>query len=272
MVNYEYDKEGRTVRILPMQPGTSQGNVIVTRNFMFQVCLATGNRTSPLVECLSSTVLPREHQRVPSHIGLEDCRFFVWNKEAWFMASCPDIDPRPGMNRMVVGPVNDDKIRWVLRSPEPQRCEKNWLPFVSAKGEMLAIVTWDPFVVIRIDPATGEWTEAIRRSPRPWVLDLARGSAAPVQHTDGTWFGVVHEIASDHSGRRHYLHRFFRLSEELEIMHISKAWTLPNRENIEYVSSIVLTRSQVLLGCSQRDSRAFIAKIDLETFLTTYFP
>ena len=113
----------------------------------------------------------------------------------------------------------------------------------SRAGELLLIYSYDPFVVIRVDTATGDCEEAVRWTP-PFRADGWKGSTSPVHVVDrGRWLMMVHE--TNQQGGAVYSNRFVELSNaegDLKITRFSEPFTFerPNDTgpHVEYVAGL----------------------------------
>ena len=180
--------------------------------------------------------LPRERLRDnyrASHVqGLEDCRTVTWKGKTWFTCSLRDTHPsgEPKVALCELGDTHpsgepkvalcelgnsgdsiDVKSLTPLKGPEPMRCEKNWLPFVK-DGSLYAIYSWDPFILYKPNPVTGEGETVLQYVSKDFDLSFFRGSAGPIPLDDG-YLALVHEYAYDPSHGRIYFHRFVYLDQ-----------------------------------------------------------
>jgi predicted GH43/DUF377 family glycosyl hydrolase len=93
----------------------------------------------------------------------------------------------------------DDVFAPVYRDRKPW--EKNW-QFFSAGGDLYAVYSVTPYVVLRVD---GHRTEVAFRHPSafPWQGGEVRGGAAPVR-VGGEWWSFFHDRVDAVTGKRVY--------------------------------------------------------------------
>lgn len=196
--------------------------------------------------------------------GLEDCRLFEFNKENWLTCTMylPSGPPQvalakltPALSNLLIHNLT------LLHGPDPQRCEKNWLPFVH-KNTPLAIYSYDPFLIYALDPSTGNLTKFKEEAP-PFDFSRFRGSAAPIPF-DGGYLLMVHEVIF--APTRKYTHRFVYLDANFHISALSKPFYFESL-GVEYCCGMTLDHSgrELLIPIGINDKRADLCRIDLET-------
>lgn len=214
--------------------------------------------------------LPRE--RIPYNsilVGLDDCRIFNFNESSWF--TCTTGDTNQARNFQISlckleDNTNSDTIQVEklipLIGPDPNRCEKNWLPFVK-DGLFYVIYSYDPFVIYKPDIETGECETELRYSPTS-DFSHVRGSAGPMEFDDG-YLVVVHEIVSFEDYSRAYLHRFLYLDKNFNILQASKPFTFLHN-GVEYCCSMVIDHSghELVMALGIEDREAYLCSIDLD--------
>jgi glycosyltransferase involved in cell wall biosynthesis len=197
-------------------------------------------------------------------LGYEDLRLFVFDDEIWFLATSRELSSIR-TNCMVLGTKTGEKL-FKLKSPNWQRCEKNWLPF-EHKGKLLIIYQYQPFTIFEVDPTTGEY-EITKQDLYPDItLAGFRGGAPPVRFKDGYIF-VVHEVLPHYSASRNYTHRFVQLSGDLQITHISEAKHIRGKEPIEYVSGMAIIEETAYLTWGEMDAKAFLTTIPIQELIS----
>ena len=83
------------------------------------------------------------------------------NDELYFTATTCQLDSR-GLPQLCLGKYNDlkngymlvDKLT-LLKGPDPDRVEKNWLPFV-IDDQLFVIYSRDPYIIYKVDIETGD--------------------------------------------------------------------------------------------------------------------
>lgn len=195
--------------------------------------------------------------------GLEDLRWVVHEDRVWFTAAAYDVPGREGRAQMVLGRMTEsmDAVEHLvpLRFDGAQEWEKNWVPW-SRDGALYAIYSYDPTVILRVDPESGETTVAARSQPS-WRATHLRGSTPPVAVPggDGCWVCVVHEVAVLSSGRI-YTHRFVELDAEMRLTRRSRPFTF-DHAGIEYAAGLVSlddARLAVTYGFEDREARFIV--------------
>jgi glycosyltransferase involved in cell wall biosynthesis len=198
--------------------------------------------------------------------GLEDLRLVRW--PGALGATCtttqhhPAADLRMSLLRLVDGRVAEHTP---LTGHGDERAQKNWLPFWDAEnGELRAVYSYEPLVVLRIDPASGHVTPVIERRHNRGFHDW-RGSAGPIElpaHFGGGRLLMVHEVAWQ--GRRYYLHRFVACDREWRIERVSRPFFF-RRLGIEYACGMCLTHEgeDLLVTLGVEDREAYLARLPL---------
>lgn len=214
--------------------------------------------------------LPRERTWALSIVqGLEDCRLFRWQDRYWFTSTTRDANPA-GIPQIVLCQLEKEAFHEEIQveqltsllGPDPNRCEKNWLPFL-LDDSLHAIYSYEPFIVYRINEKTGECLPFIHTASK-WDCTRLRGSAGPTPWKDG-YLVLVHEVCFSPEGYRIYLHRFVKLNHDLEIQHISLPFTFQH-QGVEYCCSMTLdlAKENLILAVGIEDHEAHICKISLK--------
>ncbi len=210
--------------------------------------------------------LPRN--RLPSQIdGLEDCRLFSLNKTDYLLGTTFDTHPGTvgqSLCKLTSGSTgNEVKVeKFVpLKGPNPNRCEKNWLPF--AKGdEFYAIYSCDPFILYKPNMETGECETAVEYEPKQ-DFSRFRGSAAPIEFDDGYLF-LVHEVIF--KDQRFYVHRLVYLDKDFIIKKVTKPFTFLHK-GIEYSCGMAMDHSgkNCVISIGLEDEKANLLIVEANT-------
>jgi len=218
--------------------------------------------------------LPRE--RIPHFLleGMEDCRLFAWNGGLWFTATCFDTNPTgslqialcklPGkLQEAGKGPELFVEHLVPLIGPDPNRHEKNWLPFLH-NGVFHAIYSYDPFLVYRPDPQTGACETALRYLPAHDFSSF-RGSAAPVPFDEG-YIAMIHEVVFMPDFTRCYLHRFLYLDANLRVQFLSRPF-LFDHAGVEFCCGMARSHSgnELILAIGLEDREARLGIVECQT-------
>ncbi len=195
-------------------------------------------------------------------LGLEDCRLFEWNQELWFTASARDTNPN-AIPQIALGKIEDGNITRLtpLEGPDPNRCEKNWLPFIQDQTDLNLIYGYDPFIIYRPNVFTGSCETVFEYQP-VHDFSLFRGSAGPIPFDDG-YLLLVHEpVIFDDYGRC-YVHRFIFLDKRFVIKLVSKPFTFLH-QGIEFCCSMTNDHlgSTLVLMLGVEDSSAYFCFVD----------
>ena len=139
----------------------------------------------------------------------------------------------------------------VLTGPEPDRPQKNWMPFVH--DDTLHFVYWcSPTVVLRYDEGTGALTK-VADHEGPAVAEGFRGGSPGVPVDDGYVF-AVHEVRVV-DGERTYAHRLVRMSRDLVIDAVSPRFCF-ERSGVEYCAGLAVHGDELLLAVGIGDCEA----------------
>ncbi len=213
--------------------------------------------------------LPRERIRAFNIEGLEDCRIFSYGNDICF--TCTTVDTNPvGIHEISLCKLtNEDDGEVVevdsltpLLGPDRYRCEKNWLPFVK-DGAIHAVYSYDPFIIYRVDPSTGECETVVKYTPA-YDFSGFRGSAGPIEF-DGGYLILVHDVVLLEDQSRCYTHQFLFLDKEFSPKKISKSFTFQH-QGVEYSTSMTLDHANenLILAVGIEDREAHLCFIDLE--------
>lgn len=221
--------------------------------------------------------LPRERFRSFIVEGLEDCRIVRFDQRDWFTCSTFDTNPSGAIqialckmeNKGFEGPVKVEKLL-PLQGPDPNRHEKNWLPFVK-DGELLLIYSSDPFIIYKPDLETGECTTVLQYTPEHDFSHF-RGSAAPIEF-DGGYLMLVHEVVQLPDYTRCYLHRFVFLDSDYLVKKTSKPFTF-NHSGIEYCLSMTIDHEgeRLIMPIGIEDREAYLMFVDLTEVRSLLYP
>ncbi len=208
-------------------------------------------------------------RRPPAFVeGLEDCRLFEYDQHLCFTtASWNTHDsnvPQISLCRLDKEPTGD--LHYIdkplpLFGPDPNRCEKNWLPFVK-NGQIHIIYGYDPFTVYQPNLVTGATKTVFSYKPEQ-NFSRFRGSAAPVEF-DGGYLMLVHEVTFLADYHRCYLHRFLYLDADLRVKKCSKPFVFTHF-GVEFCNGIAIDHSetQLILGIGIEDREAYLGFMDL---------
>lgn len=181
-------------------------------------------------------------------LGYEDMRPFDHDGHLWGLATVLD---RPGQECAValcwIDPAGDVASSQVVHTARP--VEKNWMPIVGT-----------PQWIYELSPTTIANTSGVLfTSDPPFAIEHLRGGSQVIP-----WQGAKEHLCVAHETihvegwgcRRIYLHRFVRLSPDLRVTHVSRAFTFePNHWGIEFCAG---------LARDPRDSRNLVVSWGVE--------
>lgn len=267
--NYVIDRDGKYVT----RDGSDR---IKTRN-----CLRILGSNG---EICSEHALPEAPDGPPvfdvSVSGVEDIRL-VWLNGRWVaFGACRDRNQLAfyemavwdlGVDGLGNGPLKI--LRPDVSRHEATRHEKNWMPFV-ASGELHAVYSCDPLIVLKVNPTTGSTLTTTKRDPGQ-ASDRAtpnrigttfRGGSQGCLIAPHHWRFVVHEVISGNESKRIYSHRFVDLvRDEVDIFRlsaISPSFSFTG-SRIEFCAGLALDRNDLLISFGVNDAQAFLARVPL---------
>ena len=202
--------------------------------------------------------------------GFEDCRIFEFCKAPWL--TCTTTDTNPTGNFQISLCKLGDGIEHIipLKGPDPYRCEKNWLPFVSNE-KFHVIYQYDPFMIYTPDPETGDSKCSYSYQPKNDFSSF-RGSAGPISLDNG-YLILVHEVAFLLDGQRVYMHRFLFLNRDWVVERISKPFIFKHT-GVEYCCSMSFDHSgeKIILPIGIEDKEAFFCSVGISTIRAMLYP
>jgi tetratricopeptide (TPR) repeat protein len=213
--------------------------------------------------------LPREKHKSFIIEGLEDCRLIDFENHSWFSCTTFDTSPTGAIQISLCKmgfseknePIQVEKLT-PLKGPDPNRHEKNWLPFVK-EGEIHFIYSSDPFTLYKPNLITGACETVYQYTPEHDFRRF-RGSAAPIPFDDG-YLMLVHEVVYMPDYTRTYLHRFVYLDKNFIAKKTSKPFVFIHK-GIEFCLSMTLDhdQKQLILPIGIEDKEAYLFFADLD--------
>lgn len=234
-------------------------NVVRTENYWVEL-----DMNYNLIKTPQLLTINQEKERTSHIAGLEDMRLFTYNKRWYFFATSFEYGHK-NQPCLVVGEI--DQKNYSIHSVKQlsynkEAVQKNWAPF-TRDGKLYAIYSYDPFIILSIDPESGECTEAINKS-QIVRCDTFRGSASPIRVNLAGKEGylvIIHEV--HHLDTRKYSHRFLWLDDQYNIKLISKSFYFEEKF-VEYVLGLVNTPDKLILTYSVRDNNCKIIELSHE--------
>jgi glycosyltransferase involved in cell wall biosynthesis len=204
-------------------------------------------------------------------LGLEDCRLAYDPEQPTKLAMiCTTCDTNPNFTPQqsyCTLREDEDTIHVTsltpLKGSNPERCEKNWLPFFKNK-RLHAVYSHEPFVVYSVDEKTGMCTEEVRYEPSH-RFNRFRGSARPIPFDDG-YLSLVHEVIFPGGNERIYTHRFVYLDKRFVVTKVSRPFTFQH-PGVEFSCGMTLDHDEknLIIGCGIEDKEAYLISVGVET-------
>ncbi|CAB4606795.1 unannotated protein [freshwater metagenome] len=210
-------------------------------------------------------LVPRGPEVQPSTVsGYEDLRIIA-SGDRW--RSTGTVRDRNARERCEIGigdlglrsesDRSDTSIK-IARGPDPERHEKNWMPFVS-DSQLHVVYLCDPVTVLTVDD--DDDVHAISTTEAPPGVSGFRGGSQGIAFDDGFLF-VIHEVTVGETGRR-YAHRFMMLTSIDDHWTVS-ATTAPFHfiePGIEFCAGLARDRSDLLLSFGVHDRSAWLCRV-----------
>lgn len=250
-----------------IDPDAANSADLVTRNFFLRF-----DREFRLIsqeEILDEISSAFQKPPLSPYRGNEDMRIFKYGHTIWFTATKWDMNeyhwPQMNLFRLSNRIIEEEiKVDYFvpLKGPDPKRCEKNWMPFVSG-DDIHVIYSYDPYIIYKVDFWTGNLILE-RCQSQKFDFSHFRGSAPPIRFGNG-YLMLVHEVSWDGT-KRVYLHRFLSLDESYNIVAISKPFFY-DHVGVEYCCGMTLdeTEENLIMTIGVEDREAFFAIVDVCT-------
>ncbi len=193
--------------------------------------------------------------------GLEDGRHFIFNDEIYQSYTSFEYG-RDAKASMVLAHMNKDSCeidRIVSLKYQEDRIQKNWVPF-NYKDKFCFVYSYEPFILLEVNPQTGECTEIMNKSNPNINLSELRGSAPPIWLADKQQYLILtHEVLFCET--RKYIHRFTLWDEDFNLLKISEPFFF-NNLFIEFTLSVIYKQStnELVIPFSHMDGNSFLLK------------
>jgi hypothetical protein len=218
--------------------------------------------------CLSKIKLQNFYSYKTRVRGIEDIRIYSCT-EGWLQGfgTCLDWKEEGGRPRIhnIRWDVLTGKIESCIPISEPDKIEKNWLPFVHGQEKLSFIYSHSPMKVGSL-AKNGEITWDVNYQP-PFNGSDFRGGTSPIQDKHGAWVWIVHEVfVKTGQKRRTYLHRFMAADPEFKKVLVSAPFYLDHL-GIEFCSGLTAVKGGYLLGYGNEDKEACISFVSTDTVM-----
>lgn len=229
---------------------------------------------------LGTIQISNDYERIKNskHIGIEDGRLFIKDKQLWFSATTADTSPYhiPQISLGLLGDVemvwnecvNDETVilpchMKPIRSPNNKRPEKNWIPIIY-DDNIQFIYSHGPFTIIQplldnyiedfsTDKANvvGQRLQYKQLTNTGYKIERFHGSTPPVPYKDGYLY-MVHEI----NNKRHYFHRFVYCDVHYKLLAISTPFFFEIK-GIEFAAGLsYINDDELIITYGLRDNTA----------------
>ncbi len=195
--------------------------------------------------------------------GLEDGRHIKYNGKTYISFTSFEYG-KEAKASMVLTRLNDkyqiDKI--VSLKYHEDRIQKNWVPF-EYEGKLCFVYSYQPFVILSVDPETGNCEEIVNKQYQYHLGDL-RGSAPPIWiEKHQCYLIMTHEVIMH--GTRKYIHRFLMFDRDWNLLKIGEPFYFKNLF-IEFSLSIIYNpkTDKLIIPFSVRDGESFIGTSTFE--------
>lgn len=183
--------------------------------------------------------LDTPYERNKPYIGIEDVRFFIFNKEIYYIGSYYHNDKV----NIVSGIYNlgDIALSNSIITPsfvnEPNKNEKNWC-FFNNNGDINVIYKWYPLYICKINYDTKN-LDLIKTKPMPKYFNSIRGSTSGLEYNNNIWF-ILHYV-EDFIDKKNYVHMFVVFNKEMDLIGHSMPFKFRNCI-IEYCIGMILNK------------------------------
>jgi tetratricopeptide (TPR) repeat protein len=199
--------------------------------------------------------------------GYEDLRL-VRVGDRW-LATATACDHRPYWHAdlclLEFGDGGEIARSMVLHGPDPDRHEKNWMPFAD-DGRLLLVYSVAPTVVLECDVRHGTLTTVADHPAPAWARGI-RGGSQGVAVAEGRLF-VVHEVLDPAAILRQYVHRFVLLDERHRLVAASPRFSFTGAR-VEMCLGLAARGDDLVMAFGASDRTAQLAIADRESVLDT---
>lgn len=203
--------------------------------------------------------------------GFEDGRIFYRENNYWFTATSFDstrhcvgtialckLEQLPNTVHETQAPVYIKSVT-ILSGPDPNRFEKNWLPF-SMKDDFAIIYGYNPITIYTYPTMFSGQHKTLTIPHNMMKMSGFKGSAGPVKFSCNDQDGyliVIHE--STQTDRWYYFHRFLWLDNGFAPKKVSQLFHF-GHIGVEFCSGIYYDpgSSEAILGVGKEDREAHL--------------
>jgi Tetratricopeptide repeat len=247
MVNYTIMNDGSVV--------TVNGGPIASRNFLLRL-------NDDLTVISSEEILPPVGIPVhPLMTSFEDSALFEWKGEMWAISTV--MSPERVCKQVLLRV--DREAGWakdwrIMKSPNPVRHEKNWMPLVH-EGKLSLVYLCDPTITFGEDGST--------TAVQPQMAGECFRGGSQLVAFDGGYVAMIHEVSPHPEGLwRFYSHRFVWFeapgrdaASPLRLRKVSRPFYL-HRKHIEYVRGMTWHRGRLVMSFQINDAESHLGEIE----------
>ncbi len=199
-------------------------------------------------------LVPKQRE---SHVqDLEDMRIFYFNEKMYAFGTTFEYGPQNHPCQVVCAFDEHHNItRITPLNYKSDITQKNWCPFVY-KGKLVAIYSYDPFIILEINPDTGHCSE-LMNVEQPMHMKHFRGSTSPVQKGD-RYYQLVHCVYFKDT--RKYIHRWITYDSNMRVVSIGNPFYFENM-SIEYSLGLGYDGTCFYVHYSSMDNKSTILKV-----------
>jgi len=246
-VNYRIQKDGSY--LMSLNNVLSREEKVRTKNAIIKL----NNNMEPISKLtFMYENIDNKLKKETNILGLEDVRLFEIDNQLKCIATSREFSIN-STNSMVIGDYNLETNTIengnIIESPNPQDCEKNWIPI----GNKI-IYKWHP---LQIGEVKNNKLVIDTSKETPKIFKHLRGSSNTVEYNNEYWC-IVHGVK--YSTPRKYYHMIVVLDKEYNL----KKYSVPfyyETYMIEYCLGLAIENNNLYMSVSQNDSNPIIVKV-----------
>ena len=235
-VNYKINETGNYI---------NQENII-TINIFAVLCMTDNGWT---IEKEYVMDYNKEHDNM--YIGMEDVKLFYNNDNIEYTANRVTKDNIHNVEYGRYDSMNNKVIEsTIVRFPNRQLVEKNWILFYTTGNEQRFVYKWNPLTICE---KHDDELKIVCEIETPYIFKQLRGSTHGIIIGDEIWF-LCHLV--NYESQRYYYHTFVSINKDtFEINKYTQLFTF-EKEKVEYSLgfSYIKENNQFLIGYSTNDN------------------
>jgi hypothetical protein len=162
------------------------------------------------------------------YIGLEDVRFFNFNKKIYYIGSYYNEDTKNIEIASNIYNIDDPILSPIGITPSfstNNKWEKNWV-FFNNNNELNVIYQWKPLYICKINYESKKLDLIKENNQVPVFFNKFRGSTNGVLYEEKTWFIVHYSV--DILGKKNYKHVFVVFDKDMNLFGYSDPFNFEN--------------------------------------------